>query len=117
MTTSRSVQRELESLRKELTGLRREYSRLNGTAKAAGADSMAGLSAIRDNLAETIEAIKENVSEGAGAATEEITSQLNDLRDVVGDYSDKTEKTLSAHPLATLAGAIAVGILIGRLGR
>jgi ElaB/YqjD/DUF883 family membrane-anchored ribosome-binding protein len=36
---------------------------------------------------------------------------------VVSDYSDQAEKTVAAHPLASLAGALAIGFLIGRLGR
>jgi ElaB/YqjD/DUF883 family membrane-anchored ribosome-binding protein len=117
MASSRSIQKELESLRKEISGLRQDYARLKGRASATRADATDRFGAIREELADTIDAIKERVSEGTGTAAEEISAQLNDLRDVVNEYSDKTEKTVAAHPFATLAGAIALGYLLGRFGR
>jgi ElaB/YqjD/DUF883 family membrane-anchored ribosome-binding protein len=117
MASSRSIQKELDDLRKEIAGLRQDYARLKGRASATRSDAADRFSAIRDELADTIDAIKEKVSEGTGSAAEEIGSQLNDLRDIVNEYSDKTEKTVAAHPFATLAGAIAVGYLLGRFGR
>jgi ElaB/YqjD/DUF883 family membrane-anchored ribosome-binding protein len=117
MASSRSVQNELDSLRKEIAGLRQDYARLKGRASATKSDAADRFGAIREDLADTIDAIKDKVSEGTGAAAEEISAQLNDLREVVNEYSDKTEKTVAAHPFATLAGAIALGYLLGRFGR
>ena len=117
MAASRSVQKELDALRKEMAGLRQDYSRLKSRAKASKSEGVERFGAIRDDLADTISAIRDKVANGTGAATEEISEQLNDLRDVVTDYTDRTEKTVAAHPLAAVAGAIAVGYLLGRFRR
>jgi hypothetical protein len=117
MASNRSVQKELDELRKEMAGLRQDYARLKGRVKATKADGVQRASAIRDELANTIEAIKEKVASGTDAAADEIAEELAELRAVVGDYSDQAEKTVASHPLASLAGALAIGYLIGRLGR
>jgi len=117
MATSRSVQKELESLREEIAGLRQDYARLNGRAKATTSEGAERFGSIREELADTIDAIREKVADGSGAAAEEIAAQLNELRGIANEYSDKTEKTLAAHPLATLAGVAAIGYLLGRFGR
>jgi ElaB/YqjD/DUF883 family membrane-anchored ribosome-binding protein len=117
MATPRSVQKELDSLRKEIAGLRKDYSRVKGRAKVSAAEGAERLGAIREEVIDTIEAIKDKVASGTGAAADEIAEHLNELRDVVGEYSDRTEKTVAAHPIASLAGAIAIGYLIGRLSR
>ena len=117
MASNRSIQKELDELRKEIAGLRQDYARLKSRVKATKADGVHRAGAIRDELADTIEAIKEKVASGTDAAADEIAEELAELRAVVGDYSDQAEKTVAAHPLASLAGALAVGFLIGRLGR
>jgi ElaB/YqjD/DUF883 family membrane-anchored ribosome-binding protein len=117
MPSPRSLQKELDSLRKEIAGLRQDYARLKSRAKATKADGTERMGAIRDDLVDTIEAIKDKVASGTGAAAEEIAEHLDELRDVVNEYSEKTEKTVAAHPLTAVAGALAIGWLIGRLGR
>ena len=117
MTTTRSVQRELDNLRKEMAGLKKDYARLKGRASATADEGVERFSAIRDDVLGTIEAIKDKLTNGTGAAADEITAQIDDLKNMVGDYSDKTEKTIAAHPLAAVAGALAIGWLIGRLNR
>src|SRR3990167_6027991 len=117
MASNRSIQKELDELRKEIAGLRQDYARLKSRVKATRADGARGASAVRDELADTIEAIKEKVASGTDAAADEIAEELAELRAVVGDYSNEAEKTVAAHPLASLAGALAIGFLIGRLGR
>lgn len=117
MASSRSVQKELETLRKEIAGLRQDYARLKSRASATKADAADRAGAIRSELADAIDAIKESLTEGTGAAAEEIGTRLSDLRDIANEYSDKTEKTVSAHPFATVAGAVLIGYLIGRFGR
>jgi chromosome segregation ATPase len=110
-----NVEKELESLRKEIAGLRQDYTRLKGRARATKSDAAARFTAIGDELSNTIEAVKDSVSKGLSA--EEIGAQLDELRGVVNNYSEKTEETIAAHPFATLAGALFVGYLVGRLGR
>jgi ElaB/YqjD/DUF883 family membrane-anchored ribosome-binding protein len=117
MATSRSVQKELESLRKEMAALRHDYARLKRRARDTTTEAADRFGAIRAGIADTIDAIRENVSEGTGSALDEIGVQLSSLRDLANGYSDKTERIVSTHPFATLAGAIAVGYLVGRGGR
>jgi ElaB/YqjD/DUF883 family membrane-anchored ribosome-binding protein len=117
MASPRSVQKELESLRKEIAGLRQDYARLKRRANATTAEAADRFASIRDGVADTIEAIREKVTDGTGTAAEEISAHLSDLRDAVHEYSDRTERTVAAHPFATLAGAIALGYLIARIGR
>lgn len=117
MATSRSVEKELDSLRKEIAGLRQDYARLKRRATATTAEGAERFGAIRDGIVDAIEAIRENMATGTGVAVDEISSQVSALRDVVNEYSDKTERTVSAHPFATVASAIAVGYLIARVGR
>jgi ElaB/YqjD/DUF883 family membrane-anchored ribosome-binding protein len=117
MASSRSVQKEIENLRKEIAGLRQDYARLKNRAQKTKTEGVARFGAISEDLADTIAAIRDKVSGSTGAAAEEISEQLNELRDVVTDYTDKTEKTVAAHPLAAVAGAVAIGYLIGRFRR
>jgi ElaB/YqjD/DUF883 family membrane-anchored ribosome-binding protein len=117
MATTRSVQRELDNLRKEMAGLKKDYSRLKSRASATADEGVERFSAIRDDLLGTIEAIKDKLTNGTGAAADEIAEQIDDLKAMVGDYSDRTEKTIAAHPLAAVAGALAIGWIIGRLNR
>jgi ElaB/YqjD/DUF883 family membrane-anchored ribosome-binding protein len=117
MATSRSVQRELDNLRKEIAGLRKDYARLKGRARASADEGVERFGAIRDDLLGTIDAIKDKLSNGTGEAADEIAAHIDDLKTMVGDYSDRTEKTIAAHPLAAVAGALAIGWIIGRLNR
>jgi ElaB/YqjD/DUF883 family membrane-anchored ribosome-binding protein len=117
MATTRNVQRELDNLRKEIAGLQQDYSRLKGRARATKTEGLERFGAIRDDLVDTIDAIKAKVTNGTGAAADEISAHIDDLRNLVGDYSERTEKTVAAHPIAALAGALAIGWLIGRLNR
>jgi hypothetical protein len=48
---------------------------------------------------------------------EDISAHIDELRDVANEYTEKTQKTVAAHPLAAVAGAIAVGYLIARMNR
>jgi ElaB/YqjD/DUF883 family membrane-anchored ribosome-binding protein len=117
MATNRNVQRELDNLRKEIAGLRKDYARLKSRASATADEGSERFSAIRDDLLGTIEAIKDKLTDGTGAAADEIAAQIDDLKTMVSEYSDRTEKTIAAHPLAAVAGALAIGWIIGRLNR
>lgn len=117
MASSSGLQKELKSLREEIAGLRQEQERLRARVNASKADAADRFGSVRDELAGTVEAIKRKLAEGADEAVGEVSDQLNELRELVNEYSDKTEKTVATHPYATLAGAVALGYLIGRLGR
>jgi len=113
----RSIQKELDDLRKEIAGLKADYGRLKGRAAASGAEGMSRIGAIRDELTETITAIKDKIADGTGTAIDDLTEQLNELRDLANRYSAKTEEAVTAHPMATIAGALVLGYLVGRLKR
>lgn len=51
--------------------------------------------------------------EGEAAAT--LHAQLADLNRLVQDMLENAEETIAEHPVATVAGALALGIVIGRL--
>jgi ElaB/YqjD/DUF883 family membrane-anchored ribosome-binding protein len=46
---------------------------------------------------------------------EGIEHQIADLNRLVQTILDEAEETVSEHPVATVAGALAIGIVIGRL--
>lgn len=117
MATTRTVQRELDNLRKEMAGLRKDYARLKGRASATAEEGVERYGSIRDDLLGTVEAIKDKLTNGTSAAADDISEHIDELRSMIGDYSDRTEKTIAAHPIAAVAGALAVGWLIGRLNR
>ena len=108
MATTRSVQRELDNLRKEMAGLKKDYSRLKSRASATADEGAERFGAIRDDFMSTIEAIRDKLTNGTGAAADEIAAHVDDLKTMVGDYSNRTEKTIAAHPLAAVAGALAI---------
>lgn len=114
MARSRTVQKELESLRQELAGLRQDYARLKRRANATTTEASQRFGSIRGAIADAIEAARENVSDGA---IDGLTAQLGSLGSVACKYSGKTVRTIAAHPFATLTGAIAVGYLVGQVGR
>jgi len=117
MATTRSVQKELDDLRKEIAGIRSDYARFKKRASATTSEGAVRYNAIKDDVLETVDAIRERVVNGADTAMDDISTHIDELRNVVSDYSDKTEKTVAAHPLAAVAGAVAVGYLIARMNR
>lgn len=117
MASSSRLQKDLESLREEIAGLRQEQARLKTRVSASKSDAAERFGSIRDELAGTIETIRRKLAEGADEAVGEVGDQLNELRDLANEYSGRAEKTVATHPYAALAGALALGYLIGRLGR
>jgi hypothetical protein len=115
MAATRSVQAELADLKKELAGLRSDYVRLKSRGAATKWDGAQRFGAIRDDVSERIGALKDKIADGTGATVDDISRHLEDLREIVSEYSDKSEKTVASHPIAAVAGALAVGYLIGRL--
>ncbi len=80
-----------KSLREELEDLRSEFESLRRPDK--------------DEEAAAAEAPHGNM----------IERQMAELNSMVQDMLDDAEQTVADHPKATVAGAIALGILIGRL--
>jgi ElaB/YqjD/DUF883 family membrane-anchored ribosome-binding protein len=117
MATSRSMQRELDALKKEIAGLRAEGKRIKKQAGAVASNGANSFGAIKEELVDKVSEIKDTLASGASGAMDEITEQLDDLRERVSEYSEQAEDTVKAHPFVAVAGALAVGWLIGRLTR
>ena len=80
------------SLRDELDQLRKEIEALRGAAPA-GVKADAGVQSVVSHLEQQIVA----------------------LQRLVQTMLDEAEDTVTVHPMATVAGAMALGIVIGRL--
>ncbi len=52
---------------------------------------------------------------GGEAAQGGLNEQIADLNRLVQDMLENAEETIAEHPVATVAGALALGIVIGRL--
>jgi hypothetical protein len=111
------MQRELNALRKEIAALRADGQRMKKHASAAATAGVSSLGAIKENLVDKVSEIKSTLASGASGAMEEIAEQLEELRETVSDYSEEAKKNFNAHPFVVIAGALAVGLLIGRLTR
>lgn len=86
-----------QSLRKELDELRREFESL----RDRGVDQLSG-----------------NAKEAVAGATKELEGfegQITELNRMVHTLLEEAEESVSQHPVATIAGALALGIVIGRL--
>jgi len=51
------------------------------------------------------------------AIGEEIEEKIEELETALSDLSELTEEKIARHPLATVAVAFAIGVLIGRLSK
>jgi ElaB/YqjD/DUF883 family membrane-anchored ribosome-binding protein len=80
------------NLRDELDQLRKEIEALRGAAPAAG-KAEAGVQSVASHLEQ----------------------QIAELQHLVQTMLDEAEETVAQHPVATVAGALALGIVIGRL--
>lgn len=77
----------------------------------------------RMNLRAELEALRREVeamrkptqAEPKPAPDEGAPLHLQDLHRMVQDMLDEAEETVVEHPVATVAGALALGIVIGRL--
>lgn len=78
-----------KTLRAEMDEIKAELARLRETRGAAGS--------------------------GEAAAEGGVGAQIAELNRLVQDMLDNAEETIAEHPVATVAGALALGIVIGRL--
>jgi hypothetical protein len=71
-----------------------------------------------EKLKAEIAALKTRPGEPVPEESEEASSlagEIGELTGLVQDMLADAEKTMSRHPVATVAGALALGIVIGRL--
>lgn len=82
---------------------------------------MAGRTSLRaelEALRKEVEALREPAPKDAPAADEgkpAFTDHLEELNRLVRSMLEEAEETISEHPVATVAGALALGIVIGQL--
>ena len=98
------LSRELQSLREELSACQRERVSLPKAQPTNSND--AGTPMTSSPSAAAVEASKDE---------QQLRDQLREFADEVSRFFDQTEKNISAHPIESVAGALLVGILIGRL--
>jgi ElaB/YqjD/DUF883 family membrane-anchored ribosome-binding protein len=75
------------------------------------------------DLAAELDALKKDIASLRQAPVEigrphlasAITAELGELRGLVEDMLEDAETGVNEHPVATVAGALALGILIGRM--
>jgi ElaB/YqjD/DUF883 family membrane-anchored ribosome-binding protein len=92
------LSRELKNLHEELLTSRRERSLPAADQTSAGASKAARASQPQDTAQE-----------------QELRNKLSEFVETITEYVEEAEKNVSAHPAASVAGAMVVGILIGRL--
>ncbi len=84
----------------------------------SGKTLRAELDELRAELARMRHAPGTGKDEAHGAADTEgtgLSEQLAELNKLVQQMLDEAEETITDHPVATVAGALALGIVIGRL--
>lgn len=67
-----------------------------------------------DTIRAELSRLRQQASPSEGEAGP-LTEQLAELNRLVKDMLADAEETVAEHPVATVAGALALGILIGRL--
>jgi ElaB/YqjD/DUF883 family membrane-anchored ribosome-binding protein len=72
-----------------------------------------------DALRREIEALRRDRAEETRSAVDQtrhgVEKQLAEIDNLVKSMLDEAEETVAEHPVASVAGALALGILIGRL--
>jgi len=110
------VSKEFDAMKKEIADLRAAH--LERVAKSRTADDDAEhLTAIKEEIGEALALIKKKIEMAGSEVGDDVAAEFQELREVVADYFSAAEKTVAAHPLAALAGAVAVGFALGRLTR
>jgi ElaB/YqjD/DUF883 family membrane-anchored ribosome-binding protein len=94
-TTASAIRSELDSLRREIEAIRAGRKTKNGNGDDFGLD-ISGL------------------TEQLSSVTDQLRSLAHDVSDFAGDASETVERKVTDHPLTSVIGALAVGILIGR---
>ena len=112
MPRTRSVEKEIEALKRDIRALKNDYAALKDMSSEAASEHFGS---IKDEVAATLDGIKAKISDSTGNVAGEIGEQIEDLKAIFDDYTAETEKKITAHPLAAVAGAIAIGFLIGRV--
>ena len=98
MTADAVLSRELKALHEELSTSRRERPSPPADHTSVSEDKAARTGQLEDSAEE-----------------EQLKSDLREFVKAITEFVDEAEKNVSAHPTASVVGALVVGILIGRL--
>jgi len=103
----RTVEADLKALREDLNNLTENVAKLVSKAKNDAAKSVREMTSnMTDRVGSMAGDLAEKSSNAASAATNQVKS-----------FGAELESMARRSPFSTLAGAVLVGILIGRLGR
>ena len=70
-----------------------------------------------DRLAESAAPAVQRVQDGVSAASDAISQRASDVRELGDEWAESLRSTVREHPLAAIATALAVGVLVARLAR
>jgi hypothetical protein len=101
------LSRELTSLREQLSLIQRERTAEAEPARTVQTTSEAVAVGTRPPLAPAPPERSED--------EQRLQEQLSDLADEITNFFEHAEKNISEHPIESVAGALLIGILIGRL--
>ena len=93
MARGMDIRKRLEELKAEIIALR------NGDGK----------------MEKTASQVADTIGAKVGSTFEQVEHQIGELNKMVKDMLEEAETTASVHPVATVAGALALGIVIGRV--
>lgn len=68
-----------------------------------------------DRLAETVAPHVQRMQEGMGSATDLLHTGTGSMRDMSDEWADNVRDTVRKNPLAAIAAAVAVGIVLAKL--
>ncbi|MCE4536307.1 hypothetical protein LXT12_03440 [Pelomonas sp. P7] len=70
-----------------------------------------------DRMAESAAPAVQKLQDGVSSASDAISQRAGDAREMGEEWAESLRATVRDHPLAALATALAVGVLVGRLAR
>lgn len=68
-----------------------------------------------DRLAEAVSPHVQRMQSGVSTAGESLTARREELRETTDEWADSLRETVRENPLAAVATAVAVGIIVARL--
>jgi len=93
----------------------REATESAATAARAGSDAfervVQGAHRTVDRLAETADGLREGMDAGTAGS---LSERLDEFRALGDEWADSLRSTVREHPLAALAAAVAVGMIVAR---
>lgn len=92
-------------------------STANGPAGDVLSRVVQGAHSAIDRMAETAAPAVQRVQDGVQTASDTLSRKADDARELGDEWAESLRCTVRDHPLAAVATALAVGVLIARLSR